>query len=249
MLRARKYPSKGWGFEMQVERRKVADQVLEFLIEMMRTGELQTNTVLPTENELAARFGVSRAPIREALKVLEVAGAIESRQGGRSLVKEVSLAELLDPVRFQLIHRQQVLDLLEFRIIIETEAAALAAERRTEEELLEIQRMVDHFQQLMEDNQAIGYEEDFQFHQFIMKASKNDFISGTIGNLSELHLRALKYSLSKNLGWGKKRKEVAREHMIIAQAIASQDSEGARRAMREHLTNARNKILNLPEEE
>lgn len=233
---------------MQVERRKVADQVLDFLIEMMRTGELQTNTILPTENELAARFGVSRAPIREALKVLEVAGAIESKQGGRSLVKEVSLAKLLDPVRFQLIRKQQVIDLLEFRIIIESEAAALAAERRTEEELREIQRLVEHFQNLMDDKQAIGHEEDYQFHQFIMKASKNDFISETINNLSELHLRALKFSLSHNLGWEKKRQEVAKEHMIIAQAIAVQDSVEARRAMREHLYNARQKILNLPEE-
>ena len=233
---------------MQVERKKVADQVLAFLIEMLQTGELEANTLLPTENELATRFGVSRAPIREALKVLEVAGAIESKQGGRSLVKEVSLAELLDPIRFQLINRQQVLDLLEFRIIIETEAAGLAAERRTEEELEEILKLVDHFQQLMEDKQAIGYEEDFQFHQFIMKASKNDFISETIGNLSELHLRALNYSLSKNLGWDKKRKEVAKEHMLIAQAIAKQDVASAKKAMYEHLCNARNKILNLQEE-
>ena len=234
---------------MQVERKKVADQVLEFLIEMLQTGELEPNTLLPTENELATRFGVSRAPIREALKVLEVAGAIESKQGGRSLVKAVSLAELLDPIRFQLINRQQVLDLLEFRIIIETEAAALAAERRTEKELVEILKLVEHFQQLMEDKKAIGYEEDFQFHQFIMKASKNHFISETIGNLSELHLRALNYSLSKNLGWDKKRKEVAKEHMLIAQAIVNQDADGARKAMYDHLSNARNKILNLPEEE
>ncbi len=234
---------------MQVERKKVADQVLEFLIEMLQTGELEANTLLPTENELATRFGVSRAPIREALKVLEVAGAIESKQGGRSLVKAVSLAELLDPVRFQLINRQQVLDLLEFRLIIETEAVALAAERRTEEELTEILKLVEHFQQLMEDNQAIGYEEDFQFHQFIMKASKNHFISETITNLSDLHLRALNFSLSKNLGWDKKRKEVAKEHMLIAQAIANQDAECARKAMFEHLSNARNKIINLPEEE
>ena len=242
------YLLKDRSFHMQVERRKVADQVLDFLIEMMRTGELQKNTILPTENELATRFGVSRAPIREALKVLEVAGAIESRQGGRSLVKEVSLAELLDPVRFQLIHKKQVLDLLEFRIIIESEAAALAAERRTEDELIEIQNLVEHFQNLMKDNQAIGHEEDYQFHQFIMKASKNDFISGTISNLSDLHLRALKFSLSHNLGWDKKRQEVAKEHMLIAQAIAKKDCEGARQAMREHLTNARQKILNLPEE-
>lgn len=234
---------------MQVERKKVADQVLEFLIEMLQNGELEANTLLPTENELATKFGVSRAPIREALKVLEVAGAIESKQGGRSLIKTVSLAELLDPVRFQLINSQQVIDLLEFRLIIETEAAALAAERRTEEELAEILTLVEHFQQLMEDNQAIGYEEDFQFHQLIMKASKNGFIHETIGNLSDLQLRALNYSLSKNLGWEKKRKEVAKEHLLIVEAIANQDADAARKAMYEHLNNARNKILNLQKEE
>ena len=72
-------------------------------------------------------FGVSRAPIREALSVLSASGLIESRQGGGSYVKRVNLVGMLDPMTFEMVEADQVLELIEMRIIIESQAASLAA--------------------------------------------------------------------------------------------------------------------------
>ncbi|WP_102691650.1 FadR/GntR family transcriptional regulator [Rummeliibacillus pycnus] len=234
---------------MQIERKKVADQVLEALIEMIKTGVFLPNTVLPTENELAKMFGVSRPPIREALKVLEVSGVIESRQGGRSWIKKVNLSDMMDPIKFEIVTRKQVIELLEFRKIIETNAAALAAKRRTENDMKNLDGKLAEFKQIMDDQNAIGYKEDFEFHHIIMQASKNSFIIETISNLADLHVRALEYSLSKNLGWEKKRNDVYREHERIVKAIKDQNSEAAKEAMKIHLDNAMQKLQNLKLEE
>ena len=117
---------------MQIERKKFSSQVLDKLMEMIKSSELPANSQMPTENELSKLFGVSRSPIREALSVLEASGIIETRQGGRSWINEVSLANLMEQVQLEIVSREQVLDLLEMRTIIESEVAALAAERHTE---------------------------------------------------------------------------------------------------------------------
>ena len=67
-----------------IERKKVSSLVREELIKMIKSGELPPNSKLPTEQELAEKFGVSRVPLREALSVLEATGVIESKQGGGS---------------------------------------------------------------------------------------------------------------------------------------------------------------------
>ncbi|MFP3489946.1 GntR family transcriptional regulator, partial [Staphylococcus sp. SIMBA_130] len=87
---------------------------------MIKTGKFPPNSQLPSENELVKMFGVSRSPIREALSVLAAGGLIESRQGGRSWVKEVNVAEMLKQVHFEMIKVEEVQNLLELRTIVES---------------------------------------------------------------------------------------------------------------------------------
>src|SRR5690625_5994714 len=102
---------------------------------MIKTGDFPPNSQLPSETKLAEMFGVSRSPIREALSVLSASGLIETRQGGRSWIREVNLAEMLEPVQFEMITVEEVCDLLAMRTIIESEAAYLAAKGQTKEDL------------------------------------------------------------------------------------------------------------------
>lgn len=227
---------------MQIERKKISSQVLDKLMEMIKSSELPANSQMPTENELSKLFGVSRSPIREALSVLEASGIIETRQGGRSWINEVSLANLMEQVQLEIVSREQVLDLLEMRTIIESEVAALAAERHTEEDIKEIFTILENFREVMVSGAGIGYELDYAFHNAIVKSAYNPFLTETMHNLSDLHLKALKFSLEKNLGWGTKRKEVYLEHLQIYEAIKSRDSELARQAAKTHLTNVRKKL-------
>lgn len=227
---------------MQIQRKKVSELVYEKLKEKIKYGDYPPNSQLPTESDLVKLFGVSRTPIREALSVLAASGLIESRQGGRSWVKEINFADMLETVQFEMITSEEVCELLEMRMIIEAEAAALAAVRHTENDLKRLRESLEAFSLTVKDDQIIGFEADYNFHETIVKATYNPFLTQTIENLSDLHIKALKFSLSQNLGWERKRKEVFAEHERIYNAIEARDSEEARRAIIAHLTNARKKV-------
>ncbi|HLS20523.1 MAG TPA: FadR/GntR family transcriptional regulator [Bacillota bacterium] len=227
---------------MLIERKKVSELVLEKIKNMIKTGDFPPNSQLPSETKLAEMFGVSRSPIREALSVLSASGLIETRQGGRSWIREVNLAEMLEPVQFEMITVEEVCDLLEMRTIIESEAAYLAAKRHTKEDLDELTKSLEAFSMTVKDEHTIGFEADYAFHQVIVRAAYNPFLTQAIENLSELHLKAVRFSLSKNLGWEDKRKEVFAEHEKIYETFKRRDPNAARKAMKAHLTNARIKL-------
>lgn len=227
---------------MQIERKKISELVYEKLLEMIRLGEYPPNSQLPSESELVKTFGVSRTPIREALSILAASGLIESRQGGRSWVREINLAEMLEPVQFEMITAEEVRQLLEMRTILESEAAALAAIRRTDEDIKRLEESLEAFSMTVKDHSTIGFEADYKFHHTLVKAAYNPFLTQTIENLSDLHIKALKFSLSKNLGWSVKRQTVYAEHERIFDAIKRGNAEEASEAVNVHLTNARLKL-------
>lgn len=227
---------------MLIERKKVSELVLEELKKMIKSGEIPLNSKLPTEKELTQRFGVSRVPLREALSVLEASGIIESKQGGGNWVKEVNLARMFETAHFEMVDISQVLDLLEMRTIIESEAAFLAASRHKEEDIKKLNLSLDAFREVMNDEWSVGYEADFSFHRLLVKAAYNPFLTKTMNNLSDLHLRALKFSLEKNLGWAAKRKEVYLEHFEIYEAVKRRDGHAAKKAVINHLRKARMKL-------
>ncbi|WP_246938543.1 FadR/GntR family transcriptional regulator [Bacillus pinisoli] len=225
-----------------INRKKVSHQVYEQLEMMIRDGKFPPNSKLPTENELAKMFGVSRSPIREALSVLAASGLIESRQGGGSWVKEVQMINMLDRFSFEMIEVEEVYHLLEMRTIIETEAAALAAERHTDQDIKELELALNAFRQTLEDEKSVGSEADFEFHRVIVRATYNPFFIQTIDNLADLYQKALHYSLKKNIGSTRKREEVFKEHEAIFLAIKERNKEKARQTMQHHLNVVRLKV-------
>ncbi|MCK6206099.1 FadR family transcriptional regulator [Bacillus infantis] len=225
-----------------IERKKVSAQILDELKRMIKDKEFPADSKLPSENELAKMFGVSRSPIREALRVLEAGGLVESRQGGGSYVREVNLANMLDSVTFEMISIDQVYDLLEMRTVVETEAAAFAALRASSEEVEKIRDALDAFAAKMEDDQSIGSEADFQFHHEIVKASHNPFLLQSVESLRELYQRSLNFSLKQNIGRARKRKQVYEEHLKIYEAIMEGNDKAAAYFMKRHLINARIKL-------
>jgi GntR family transcriptional regulator, transcriptional repressor for pyruvate dehydrogenase complex len=225
-----------------IERKKVSEQILEQLKKMIKDEVFPPNSKLPSENELAKMFGVSRAPIREALSVLAASGIIESRQGGGSWVKEIRLVDMLESITLDMVPVEHVFDLLEMRSIIESEAAALAASRHLQEDIDRIEGALKYFKETMEIGNKIGHEADFQFHLEIVKASKNHFLLQSVESLSELYEKSLVFSLKKNLGFQRKREQIYQEHCNIVQAIKNREPEEAAKHMKIHLTNVRLKI-------
>src|SRR5687767_4457463 len=123
------------------QRVSFADQVYAQLQRLIQRGEYPTNSRLPPEQELSQRFGVSRPIIRQALRRLALEGVVESRKGSGTIVRmgQTSLQSGFPPLNSV----ADVQQFYEFRVDIESRAAALASERHTLEQLREIEAAVD----------------------------------------------------------------------------------------------------------
>ncbi|MFB5661335.1 FadR/GntR family transcriptional regulator [Alteribacillus sp. HJP-4] len=225
-----------------IERRKISHQVLEEMKKLIKNKEFPVNEKLPSETELAERFGVSRAPVREALSVLAASGIVESKQGGGSWVRPLPIEDLLKETSLEVMGTEEILYLIETRIILEREAASLAANRRTLEDIEEIKQAQHKLTTILADPDEIGDEADFQFHRSIIKASHNPVLLKTLDNISGLYNKAMKFSLELNKQIRGKKEQVLKEHDAILTAIEKNRADDANRAMEEHLVNSRKKL-------
>lgn len=233
----------------KVTRQKASHQVLAQLKEGISNGTFPVGEKLPSENLLAEAFGVSRVPVREALGILEVSGIISSRQGGGHRVEQRSLLSKYQPLVLEIADPGEVEALLEMREVIEQQAASMAAERHTEQELRAIELALNDFKRCTLDEGLIGHREDYLFHRAIMQASHNPFFVQILDNMHELYLGVLVYSLSKNLGRQAERQRVIDEHQRVFMAIKARDPAAATAAMQSHLSNVRGKLRRLDHEE
>jgi len=233
----------------KVTRQKASHQVLAQLKEGISNGTFPVGQKLPSENLLAEAFGVSRVPVREALGILEVSGIISSRQGGGHRVEQHSLLSKYQPLVLEIADPDEVEALLEMREVIEQQAACMAAERHTEQELRAIELALNDFKRCTLDEGLIGHREDYLFHRAIMQASHNPFFVQILDNMHELYLGVLVYSLSKNLGRQDERQRVIDEHQRVFMAIKARDPAAATAAMQSHLSNVRGKLRRLDHEE
>lgn len=226
----------------RVTKKKMSEQVIDQLKEKIINKDFPAHSKLPSENELARMFGVSRAPIREAISVLVASGLIESVQGGGNFVKEVPSFDLMDFTMHEMISEEELFDLIELRTVIETEAASFAAKRHTAEELEKIRIALGEFAETINDDQAVGDIPDFNFHMAIVNASHNSFLKQSLENIAGVYQKSLSYSLKKNVGLRRKREAVYQEHLDIYEAIKTGDSEAAAHYMKKHLINLRLKL-------
>ena len=119
------------------------EYVIDNIRQMIADGELQAGQKLPSERELAEKFNVSRVPIREALKILEYMGVLDSSPGDGTYVKNTSAQSLVSKMNFSFdATADTIRDLLELRIVLETFAAYHAAQRRTDEDIASIQKLL-----------------------------------------------------------------------------------------------------------
>ena len=166
-------------------RSSLVNVVIDYIQGCLSRGELSVDDKLPTEFELADILGVSRTPIREAIKVLEIAGLLEIRKGAGTFVKanpETSVAQLL---LFQMLLKKSTpQEMMEVRRLFERNCAELAAERRTEADLAAMRKAIDDFVAVSGNPDSTASElaaADAAFHRVMYKATQNELIS-TIAN-------------------------------------------------------------------
>jgi DNA-binding FadR family transcriptional regulator len=217
----------------------LVQEVMNDMSSRIQRGLYGPGEKLPTEPEIMAEQGVSRTVVREAMSRLQAAGFVETRHGIGSFVLPAphAAASIIEPPAALTI--RDVVDMLELRIGVETEAAGLAALRRTEEHLALMRQSLHDFEEGINRGES-SVDADFQIHLQIALATGNacfeDFyrrldtstIPRTRLEMSQLSTAPAKIYLSR----------VNREHTYIYDAIARKDPPSARTGMRVHLANS-----------
>ena len=206
-----------------VEHRSAAEHVRSQLIELIESRHFAVDDRLPSEADLAQSFGVSRSVIREALHSLNALGLTKSYAGKGTFVAATRVQSQL------LIGRYLPAQLNEVRRYLEVPAARLAAERRTEQDIDRLAKLVEEFDQA--DDPKIRVKVDARFHIAVAQATGNPLFSRLVEDLrAVLQDQALAVSVAPG-----RPAQARAEHRAIFEAIRDGDAELADLAMRRHL--------------
>lgn len=213
--------------------RRTADQIYHMIAEerVFQAGER-----LPSENDFSSELGISRATLREAIRILAHQGILEVRRGsGTFVAQEKALFDDYGIGRFDHI-RVRLRDLYEMRLLFEPATAGLACRRATDRELEDICRQGETVAEIIRAGED-RTEADQAFHRAIILASHNDFMI----RLVPLVNRAVSESIYLNATSSAKdilAEDTLRDHALIMEFLRKRDGRGARNAMEIHIHHA-----------
>lgn len=220
--------------------RSLAQMLVDHFTAQIQQKLLAVGDKLPTETEIMAAFGVSRAVVRESIMRLQAARLVETRQGIGTFVVPVLEpgVRALDPAT--VVTLNDVLSVLELRMSIETESASLAAQRRTDAQLEAIHGALER---LHGGEGKPSADADAEFHLAIAAGANNHKFFDILRHLRNNIIPRSRVDLAKLTAEDLAR--VAQEHQDIYSAIRYRDPETARAAMRSHLSNSRERLLRV----
>src|ERR1044072_328683 len=227
---------------------KASDVLGARLREMILSSGLPEGTPLPTARELVAQSGLSRASVREALRVLETEGLVLTRAGrnGGSKVRRPGRASISRSFElFVRSHGVRFEPLLEAREAIEPAAAALAAIHRLDGDLAEMTRIHKALDQVTDDV-AEHVRLNPMWHRAIMRASRNELLIAFFDAIADSVQAATE---SRSLNSADVRREVVRAHGRVLAAIAAKDADAAFRRMQRHVGAYSSRVKTLAEDE
>ncbi|OGX68399.1 MAG: GntR family transcriptional regulator [Paenibacillus sp. RIFOXYA1_FULL_44_5] len=220
----------------QIKPQKGSEIVMQQLKQQIISGVYPPGSRLPSVVEFAAGFEVGRSTVREALSALKAMGWIDIRHGGGTFVcKELPNEEAAES--FDLFDKTESFqEVLEVRRFIESGCAALAAKRRTQEDLDEIKATLEHMQDVL-GNEQLGEQADVQFHLLIAQASHNTLLIQMMESLTHRLQESMKDS--RRLWFYSERASAQRllqEHQSIYEAIADKNEALASERTIEHIS-------------
>jgi GntR family transcriptional repressor for pyruvate dehydrogenase complex len=221
-----------------VRRNKVYEEVAK-QIEHLILEKLQPGDKLPSERELAEMLQVSRSSIRDAIRSLELTGLVEPRQGAGTIVRELSAQSLVNPFANALKRRQELVsELLDFRKMLEPPLAARAATHASPDEISEMEEILQRQEGTLSHGEA-SIAEDAEFHYSIALASGNSVVLKVLDILMDLLRETRERSLQLQ---GRPQRSLAGHRRILA-AIKRHDAEAAKDAMRRHIEDVEEIVL------
>jgi DNA-binding FadR family transcriptional regulator len=219
----------------------LTDRVKLGLLRLIEAERLEPGDKLPSADQLCQKFSVSRTVVREAVASLKAEGRLRSLRGSGVYVAEAGdIAGNLSMFMAAPQEIGDILDFMEFRIAVEVEATGLAAERRTETNLLRMEQALAQFRRHMADS-SLATDADRAFHRAIADATNNGRFRLFVDEMGErlIPRRALGASFADDKSKSAFLEAIEVEHHRIFTAISERKPDEARVAMRRHLEDGR----------
>ena len=226
--------------------KSLSSEVIDRLAEQIMSGKLPVGAKLPSEQEMMKGMGVSRTVVREAVAALRARGLVVTRQGAGAFVeRDISRQPYaIDPEGLGSL--DSVLDILELRMAVESEAAAMASERATAAQIKAIGEAHRVFSRAITGGDR-AIKEDFAFHQAIATATQNSRFAEFLDFLGRLIIprQSIRSFEGNPEGPRQYLARIEKEHETIFQAIGARSPKKARDAMRGHLVKSRERYREL----
>ncbi|WDP90579.1 MAG: FadR family transcriptional regulator [Desulfobacter sp.] len=217
-----------------IKPKRISDQVFDQIRELIYRGKLKPGEKLMTERELAQAMGVSRTTIRDAIQRLAAMGLIVQKQGQGTFVKTVD--ETMDTPLAKAMEAQDasLKDLLEVRMGLECNAAALAAKRADATDITALNQSIIEMTEEVNSGR-LGTEADTAFHMAVAYAAKNPLHILIMRNFYDYLFHGIKENLASLYEEPGNIDEILKQHQAILEAIKGRDPAKAYAAMREHI--------------
>jgi GntR family transcriptional repressor for pyruvate dehydrogenase complex len=223
----------------EVRREKIFEDIVRQIRRLIRTRKLKVGDKLPPERDLAQAFKVSRASVREAIRVLESSGLVKTRVGDGTYVETGSVENLVKPLATVVAGgRESLLEIFAVRKMFEPHIAYLAAERATTDEVSELKRILSRQRREM-GSRGLITEIDRSFHLLLARMAKSEVFLQFYNTLAELTNQTREEFLQE----GDRPQKSIEGHKEIILAIEKGDPTLAKKAMSRHLKNIEREAL------
>ncbi len=222
-----------------IKKTRIYEKIVNEIKELISQGTLKWGDQLPTERELSETFKVSRTCVREAFRILESQGFLESRPGNGTYVTSNAIDSLIQPLAsFILQEKDYQLELFEMRQLLESQIAYLAAERATPENITKMEKILRRQEEQIANDET-GLDSDSEFHHALAEATNNRILLHVINTTIEF----LAESRESYLRGEESATKSLAHHKKIVRAIKKGDGELAAEAMREHIEDVEKTLI------
>jgi GntR family transcriptional repressor for pyruvate dehydrogenase complex len=217
-----------------IRRQSLSSALVREIQHRASKGEFKPGEKLPPQNELAARFGVSRTALREALQQLALMGTVEIKHGTGTFVCSSPPSSLFDSLSpLLLMDKATTFELLEARLYVESTVALLAAKRRGRKDVEQLTALVEGMKADLSQGRIDAFsQKDLEFHLLVAKASKNHVLVKILQTLRDMLQQFISEALISMPGISK---SALNYHLRILRAIEKHRGDEAQKHMRNHI--------------
>lgn len=214
----------------KITRQSIGEQVFEQLKEQIFNNEWKRGEKIPSENDLAVSFGVSRITVRQALQKLTALGLIETRLGEGSFIRDAAPGINMNPlIPIAYLKENSLQEILEYRRALEGNVAELATEKASEDEVAKLEEAYKLMEQVKNELELFS-KADLNFHLLLANMTKNSLIIQTFHIFNDVLNRAFSQIVNE-----RGNSAGIYYHKLLLEAVKNRNSGDAKKIMQEHM--------------